>query len=90
MNEKFIQTAARDRMKRFQDKISDLDTRSTLPKREKELRIKEAREGINRMDSIIKKRSNAGRPRTRTGGDTSRLSMLSNASTLPPFTTQKP
>ncbi len=90
-NEEFIQTAARNRMKRFQDKISDLDTRSKLPEREKASRIKEAQEGIVRMDSIIKKRSYAGRPRTRRGGDEAgaRLSMLSTTSTRAAYTPKK-
>ena len=64
-------------MKKFQSKISELDTRSNLPEREKSSQIKEAQKGITRMDKIIQKKS-TGRARTRTGGEEagSRLSLL--------------
>ena len=77
-------------MKKFQDQISHLDTRSTLPEREKSLQINEAQKGIARMDKIIKKKS-TGRSRTRTGGEEtgSRLSLLSTTSTLAAMTPQK-
>ena len=55
-------------MKGSQSKISDLDTRSNLPEREKSSKFTKAQEGIARMDKIIRKES-TGRSRTRTGGD---------------------
>ncbi len=51
-----IQTTARKRMKKFQSNISELDTRSNLPEREKSSQIKEAQKGITRMDKIIQKK----------------------------------
>jgi len=86
----FIQTTARKRMKKFQDQISHLDTRSTLPEREKSSQIKEAQKGISRMDKIIQKKS-TGRTRTRTGGEEtgSRLSLLSTTSTRAAMTPKR-
>jgi hypothetical protein len=46
---------ARQIMKKNQDQISHLDTRSKLPKRRKSSQIKKAQEGIARMDKIIQK-----------------------------------
>ena len=89
----YIQTAARKRIKRFQDQISEMDTRSKLPQEQKDLKIKKAQEGINRMDKIINKQSNTGRPRTRSGqtqGEAGpRLSMLSTTSTMAAMTPRK-
>ena len=85
---RFIQSAARLRKKAFQSEISHVDTRVNLTtKKEKEARIKKANEGILRMDYIIRKKSQAGWPRTRsdqeaTAAGSSRLSMLSTISTL--------
>jgi hypothetical protein len=91
---RFIQSAARLRKKAFQSEISHVDTRVNLAsQKEKQARIRTANEGISRMDNIIQKKSTAGRPRTRSdqegaaaGGSSSRLSMLSTASTLGSFT----
>ena len=90
-NNEFIQTTARKRIKKFQDKISDLDTRSSLPEYKKALKIKEAQEGIVRMDKIIQKKTNAGRSRTRTGVEEagSRLSLVSTTSTRAAMTPRK-
>lgn len=82
---RFIQSAARLRKKAFQSEISHVDTRVNLAsKQEKEARIQRANLGIKRMDKIIEKKSQAGRPRTRSGQEvenSSRLSMLSTSST---------
>ena len=92
---RFIQSAARLRKKAFQSEISHVDTRVNLAtKKQKEARIKTANEGILRMDNIIQKKSQAGRPRTRSDQEapaagSSRLSMLSTTSTLGAFTPKK-
>ena len=98
---RFIQSAARFRKKALQSEISHVDSRVQLAtKQQKEARIQKANEGINRMDNIIKKKSPAGRPRTRSDQETttpstatsrrnSRLSMLSTTSTLGSFTPKK-
>ena len=92
---RFIQSAARLRKKAFQSEISHVDSRVNLAsKEEKAARIQKANLGINRMDNIIKKKSQAGRPRTRSdqeaaAGTSSRLSMLSTTSTLGSFTPPK-
>ena len=99
---RFIQSAARLRKKALQSEISHVDTRVNLAsKQEKEARIRKANLGIKRMDNIIKKKSTAGRPRTRSDQETasqsspasrrsSRLSMLSTTSTVgAAFTPQK-
>lgn len=82
---RFIQSAARLRKKAFQSEISHVDTRVNLAsKQEKEARIQRANLGIKRMDKIIEKKSQAGRPRTRSDQEvenSSRLSMLSTSST---------
>jgi hypothetical protein len=98
---RFIQSAARLRKKALQSKISHVDTRVNLAtKQQKEAIIQKANLGIKRMDNIIKKKSEAGRPRTRSDQETaaqsspasrrsSRLSMLSTSSTLGSFTPKK-
>jgi hypothetical protein len=95
---RFIQSAARLRKKAFQSEISHVDTRVNLAtKKQKEERISKANLGIQRMDNIIKKKSTAGRPRTRSDQEpttpasrrSSRLSMLSTTSTLGSFTPKK-
>ena len=99
---RFIQSAARLRKKAFQDKKSHVRTRAyaATPAQKAEI-ISKANLGINRMDNIIKKKSEAGRPRTRSDQETaaqsspasrrsSRLSMLSTTSTVgAAFTPQK-
>ena len=94
--QRFIQSAARYRKKALSSKISDLQTRSKLPKSQTEPKINEALLGIQRMDNIITKKSNAGRPTQvaaggagGAGGSNSRLSMMSTASTLGSFTPKK-
>ena len=98
---RFIQSAARLKKKALQSEISHVDTRVNLAtKKQKEARIQKANLGINRMDKIIKKNSEAGRPRTRSDQETtasttpasrrsSRLLMLSTSSTLGSFTPKK-
>ena len=98
---RFIQSAARRRKKALQSEISHVDSRVHLAtKQQKEARIQKANLGIKRMDNIIKKKSEAGRPRTRSDQETtapstpasrrnSRLSMLSSTSTLGSFTPKK-
>jgi hypothetical protein len=98
---RFIQSAARRRKKALQSEISHVDSRVLLAtKQQKEARIQKANLGIKRMDNIIKKKSEAGRPRTRSDQETtapstpasrrnSRLSMLSSTSTLGSFTPKK-
>ena len=76
-----------------------MDTRSRLPQSAKEKIIENANKKISKIDAVIKKKSNAGRQRTRTttepeaagaaGGRSSRLSMLSTTSTLGSFTPKK-
>ena len=87
----FIQSTARDRIKRFQSVISDMDTRSKLSEPRKNEKIRKAQEGIARMDKIIQKKSQVGRPRTRTPAEEagSRLSMLSTTSTRAAMTPKK-
>jgi hypothetical protein len=90
---RFIQSAARLRKKALQSEISHVDSRVQLAtKQQKEARIQKANLGISRMDNIIKKKSEAGRPRTRSDQEAasstttprrnSRLSMLSATSTI--------
>ena len=98
---RFIQSASRLRKKALQSEISHVDSRVLLAtKQQKEARIQKANLGIKRMDNIIKKKSEAGRPRTRSDQETaaqsspasrrsSRLSMLSTSSTLGSFTPKK-
>ena len=87
----FIQGTARDRIKKFQSIISEMDTRSKLSEPRKNEKIKTAQAGIARMDNIIKKKSQVGRPRTRTPAEEagSRLSMLSTTSTRAAMTPKK-
>ena len=86
-NRELIQSKARDKVKKYQDQISHADTRSKLPQETKNKTIENANRKIAMLDKIIKKKSNAGRPRTRTGTDEAtgsvgpRLSMLSSTST---------
>jgi hypothetical protein len=91
---RFIQSAARLRKKALQSEISHVDSRVQLAtKQQKEARIQKANLGISRMDNIIKKKTAAGRPRTRSDQEAaasstatprrnSRLYMLSSTSTL--------
>jgi hypothetical protein len=88
---RFMQNAARLSKKAFQSEISHVVTRVNLAStQEKQVRIKAANSGIARMDTLIQKKSNAGRPRSRTEdeqtGSLSRLSMLRTTSTLGTFT----
>ena len=79
----FIQATARRRIKKFQDQISQMDTRSNKPQQAKDLIIEKANEGIIRMDKIITKKSNVGRPRTRSGQEQEEAGAgLSMASTM--------
>ena len=94
---RFTQSAARHRKKAFQSEISHVDTRVNLASaHEKQARIAAVKSGIAHMDAIIKKKSNAGRPRTRSdqeaaagGGSSTRLSMLSTTSTQAAMTPKK-
>jgi hypothetical protein len=93
---RFIQSAARLRKKALQSEISHVDTRVNLASRqEKEARIRQANLGIGRMDVIIKKKSPAGRPRSRSDQEaavaagSSRLSMLSTTSSQAAMTPKK-
>ena len=90
---RFIQSAARLRKKALQSEVSHVDSRVQLAtKQQKEARIQKANLGISRMDNIIKKKTAAGRPRTRSDQEAasstatprrnSRLSMLSATSTI--------
>ena len=86
-NRELIQSKARNKIKKYQDQISHIDTRSNLPQKLKNKTIENANKKIAMLDKIIKKKSTAGRPRTRTGTEEAtgsvgpRLSMLSSTST---------
>ena len=86
-NRELIQSKARNKIKKYQDQISHIDTRSNLPQKLKNKTIENANKKIAMLDKIVKKKSTAGRPRTRTGTEEAtgsvgpRLSMLSSTST---------
>ena len=86
---RFIQSAARYRKKALQSKISDLRTRSSLPKSQTEPKIKEARLGIQRMENIIQKKPRGGRQSAGAAAPNNRLSMMSTTSTQAAFTPKK-
>jgi hypothetical protein len=94
-NHELVQSKARDKVKKYQDQISHADTRSKLPQESKNKTIENANKKIAMLDKIIKKKSNAGRPRTRTGTEEAagsvgpRLSMLSSTSTQGAFTPKR-
>ena len=86
---RFIQSAARHRKKALQSKISDLRTRSALPRSQTKGIIQEAGLGIQRMDNIIKKKPRGRQPQLTMGAAAtnrntrlSTTSRLSTASTL--------
>jgi len=94
-NHELVQSKPREKVKKYQDQISHADTRSKLPQESKNKTIENANKKIAMLDKIIKKKSNAGRPRTRTGTEEAagsvgpRLSMLSSTSTQGAFTPKR-
>jgi hypothetical protein len=88
------QLLLRKNLKSFQSKISNADNNPRLSQEAKDNIAQNMNKKISKIDHIIQKKSNVGRPRTRSdqettagGGSSSRLSMLSTTSTqgtMPP------
>ena len=62
----YVQEKARGLKKSYQDVVSEMDTRSKLHQSVKDIKIANALKKIKVYDKLIVKRSNAGRPTTRT------------------------
>ena len=91
-NPEGYQELLRANLKKYKSVESEHRTRNTQPQE----KLTKAARHISSIQSIIKKKSAAGRPsgtflnpRLTSGGDTSRLSMLSTTSTIPPNTPKK-
>jgi len=91
-NPEGYQELLRANLKKYKSVESEHRTRNTQPQE----KLNKAARHISSIQSLFKKKSAAGRPsgtflnpRLTSGGDTSRLSMLSTTSTIPPNTPKK-
>ena len=62
----YVQEKARTWKKSYQDVVSEMDTRSKLHPSVRDITVANALKKIKAYDKLIIKRSNAGRPTTRT------------------------